>query len=125
MAGPPHGDSLQGEVVARPAKFVIESMNPVGRYAVGVKWADKHDSIYPFQNLRRLCPCVECGKAEAYKREPAETARNLEGVQRVEDSSVMLHWGDGHESLFLVEELREICGCAACRGEPDYPITGQ
>jgi hypothetical protein len=37
----------------------------------------------------------------------------------------MLHWADGHETLLLVEELRDLCACAACKGEPNYPITGQ
>jgi hypothetical protein len=37
----------------------------------------------------------------------------------------MLRWSDGHETLFLVEELRDMCGCAVCKGEPSYPITGR
>jgi DUF971 family protein len=111
--------------MARPPKYAIESVHAVGRYAVGVRWADRHDSIFPFVHLRRLCPCLECGHTQAVKREPAESERRLEGIDRVADASVLLHWADGHESLFLVEELREICGCAACKGEPTYPITGQ
>lgn len=106
-------------------KYTIETIHPVGRYAVGVRWADQHDSIFPFASLRRLCPCIECGKTQAVKREPGDEQRRLEGVMRLQDASVMLRWGDGHESLFLVEELREVCGCAACKGEPNYPITGQ
>lgn len=100
-------------------------MQPVGRYALGVTWADKHDSILPLDNLRRRCPCVECERSRAVDRQPADSAARLEGVQRLQEASVMLHWADGHETLFLVEELRELCGCAACKGEPDYPITGQ
>ena len=111
--------------MAKPTKFTIETVHPVGQYAVGVRWADRHESIFPFTHLRRLCPCLECGKTQAVKREPSEPAGKLESVQRLADASVMLHWGDGHDSLFLVEELREICGCAACKGEPEYPISGQ
>ncbi|MEW6301056.1 MAG: gamma-butyrobetaine hydroxylase-like domain-containing protein [Thermodesulfobacteriota bacterium] len=33
-------------------------------------------------------------------------------------------WEDGHETVFLPEELRGLCRCAQCQGEPDYPITG-
>jgi DUF971 family protein len=104
---------------------VIESISPVGRYALGVKWADRHDSIFPFENLRRLCPCDECAKSEAVRRQPGEQERRLETVLRLQDASVMLGWADGHETLFLVEELRAACGCAGCKGEPDYPITNQ
>ena len=106
-------------------KHAIGSIHAVGRYALGVKWGDEHDSIFPFQNLRRLCPCVDCGKSQAVRREPAEDEQKLESLQRIGEESVMLHWADGHESFFLVEELRDICGCAACKGEPNYPITGQ
>jgi DUF971 family protein len=111
--------------VAKPEKYTITSIQPVGRYALGVSWRDKHDSIYPFGNLRRLCPCNDCRRVEAAKQEPAENARKLESVQRLGDASVMLGWADGHETLYLAEELRDICGCAMCKGEPDYPITGQ
>jgi DUF971 family protein len=111
--------------VSKSPKYAIASIQPVGRYALGVTWQDKHDSIFPFTSLRRLCPCLECEKSGAATREPREPERKLEGLLRIEDASVMLHWGDGHETLFLVEELRELCGCAACKGEPNYPITGQ
>ena len=111
--------------MAKPEKYTIASIQPVGRYALGVSWRDKHDSIFPFVNLRRLCPCTDCRGSEAAKREPAEGARQLEAVQRLLDASVMFHWSDGHETLYLVEELRDLCGCANCKGEPNYPITGQ
>lgn len=33
----------------------------VGRYAVQFLWSDAHfTGIYPFDLLRRLCPCEEC-----------------------------------------------------------------
>jgi len=33
----------------------------VGRYALGFQWSDGHSTgIYPFEYLRRLCPCREC-----------------------------------------------------------------
>jgi DUF971 family protein len=33
----------------------------VGNYALRLVWADGHDTgIYPFDALRRSCPCVEC-----------------------------------------------------------------
>lgn len=111
--------------MAKAPKYTMASIQPVGRYALGVTWADKHDSIFPFVNLRRSCPCIECERSPAVERQPAEAALRLEGSQRLQDASLMLHWADGHETLFLVEELRELCGCAACKGEPNYPITGQ
>lgn len=33
----------------------------VGRYALQFFWSDGHDTgIYPFDYLRKLCPCREC-----------------------------------------------------------------
>ena len=37
----------------------------VGRYAVQFLWSDTHyTGIYPFDVLRRLCPCDECRPAK-------------------------------------------------------------
>jgi DUF971 family protein len=111
--------------VPKPPKHSIASIQPVGHYALGVTWQDKHESIFPIVNLRRACPCRDCEARQARTKEPSEAARTLEGVGRVADASLMLRWADGHETLFLLEELRDLCGCAACKGEPDYPVTGQ
>lgn len=33
----------------------------VGRYAIQFLWSDTHyTGIYPFEMLRRICPCEEC-----------------------------------------------------------------
>jgi DUF971 family protein len=111
--------------VPHTEKYAIASVHAVGRYALGVNWADKHESIFPFVNLRRHCPCLDCERSQASKRPPSALACKLESFQRLQEASVMLRWSDGHETLFLVEELRDLCGCAACKGEPNYPITGQ
>lgn len=106
-------------------KYSLETMQPVGRYALGVTWGDKHESIFPFVSLRRRCPCRSCEQEQAVARPPSERTAKLDRAERLQGASLMLHWADGHETIFLVEELRELCGCAACKGEPDYPITGQ
>ncbi len=34
----------------------------VGRYAISVQWSDGHNTgIYPFDRLRKICPCEQCG----------------------------------------------------------------
>lgn len=111
--------------MAREPKYSIASVEPVGRYAVGIKWGDEHDSIFPFAHLRRSCPCEVCEREGSARRQPGEQASSLSGVLQVADASVMFRWADGHETLYLVEELRDLCACAACKGEPDYPITGR
>jgi DUF971 family protein len=100
----------------------IKSLNEVGRYAVGVQWVDGHDSIFPLENLRRFCPCNECG-GEAQGVIPEDNQRMLQ-LSRLGDSGLYIGWADGHETLYTTTQLRERCRCAYCVGEPDKPITG-
>ena len=101
----------------------IEKLSEVGRYALGVLWGDRHDSILPFRNLRRACPCESCTAAPEMDLPPE--AERLARVEVLGDRSLFLGWGDGHETLLLLEEVRALCRCARCAGEPEYPISGR
>ena len=106
-----------------PEATHVERMSEVGRYALGVTWGDRHDSILPYRALRAACPCEGCAGRGA----DAPLAADGERLVRAEvlgDRSVFLRWGDGHETLLLLEELRDLCRCARCVGEPDYPLSG-
>ena len=102
----------------------VEKMTEVGRYALGVQWGDRHDSILPYRNLRRACSCETCAGESSEEARTSEAER-LVRAELLGDRSVFLRWGDGHESVFLVEELRDLCRCARCVGEPDVPISGR
>ena len=102
----------------------MQKLTEVGRYALGVVWGDAHDSILPFRNLRRACPCDVCAAAAPVGEVPPEAER----VTRVEvlgGRSLFLRWGDGHETVLLLDEVRDLCRCARCVGEPEYPISGR
>ena len=44
-----------------PADLRAEDYLKVGRYAIQFLWSDAHSTgIYPFEMLRKLCPCGEC-----------------------------------------------------------------
>ena len=44
----------------------MDSVEPVGSYAVRIYWNDGHSSgIYSFEHLRRICPCEVCVSARA------------------------------------------------------------
>jgi DUF971 family protein len=108
----------------RPAEATrIERMTEVGRYALGVEWGDRHDSILPYRSLRAACPCEACAGPPA-ATPPAPEAERLVRAEVLGGESVFLRWGDGHETLLLVAELRDLCRCARCVGEPDYPVSG-
>lgn len=59
---------LSTEPLALPAlkdmpstAFEAKDMFKVGRYALGFKWGDGHDTgIYTWDYLRKMCPCSEC-----------------------------------------------------------------
>jgi len=100
----------------------IKGINEVGRYAIGVQWLDGHDSIFPLESLRRRCPCNECG-GDVAGIIPGDHQRLLQ-LSRLGESGMFLGWADGHETLYTMAQLREICRCAYCAGEPEKPITG-
>jgi DUF971 family protein len=100
----------------------IRRTRQVGRYAVGIDWSDGHDSILPYRHLRQACPCEGCLATAA----PVDAKQSeLVRMQQVGTGTLFLAWADEHETLFVAEELRALCRCAHCIGEPDYPITGR
>ena len=68
--------------------------------------------------------CDACAADRAAERLPGSRDVQLDGLETLGDESVFLRWNDGHETLYLVDELRALCRCAYCVGEPERPITG-
>ena len=101
----------------------VERLSEVGRYALGVLWGDKHDSILPYRHLRLTCPCEACGAAAPTA--PAPDAERPVKLELIGGRSIFIGWADGHETILLLDELRDLCRCARCAGEPDYPISGR
>jgi len=106
----------------KPKNPKIKGLNEVGRYAVGVQWTDGHDSIYPLDNLRRHCPCDACGGA--VEGDVPTASQRLERLSRLGEQAMFLSWADGHETIYTMRQLRDICRCAYCVAEPERPITG-
>lgn len=102
----------------------IRSTKTIGRYALGIDWSDGHDSILPFIHLRAHCPCDKCTALRAQEHVPGTRDVQLASLEPIGEESVFLGWSDGHETLFLVDELRALCRCAYCIGEPERPLTG-
>lgn len=98
-------------IFGQPSPNDVSEVHLVGRYALGVTWADRHGSIYPFERLRRDCPCGACAELSSLTQEmawPQEIKRHPEGVRVV--------WSDGHASLYPYADLRALCRCASCTG---------
>ena len=46
-----------------PGRYTLQSVTPVGNYAIQVVWGDGHDTgLYAWDYLRDICPCDECMK---------------------------------------------------------------
>jgi DUF971 family protein len=99
----------------------IKTLKEIGRYAVGIDWADGHESILPYRELRLHCPCDACSERTADAL--GADAQQLADMRRIGDATLLFRWGDGHETLLVADELRALCRCAYCAGEPEYPIT--
>jgi DUF971 family protein len=98
-------------IVGQPDPNRPSDVHLVGRYAVGVTWADNHGSIFPFERLRRACGCGGCADLEALTPAmgwPRDIAKQTEGLR--------VTWTDAHESFYLYRDLRAGCQCAACTG---------
>jgi len=56
------------EAAANPFKMYtptlkMNSVEPVGNYAIRIVWSDGHGSgIYSYEHLRKICPCEACAK---------------------------------------------------------------
>jgi DUF971 family protein len=111
---------------ARGKRVTPKHLKEVGRYAVGIEWADGHESILPYRDLRAACPCDVCGAGAAARvPELSPAGQQVVEMRRLGEGTLFFRWGDGHETLLVGEELRELCRCAYCAGEPTYPITKQ
>jgi DUF971 family protein len=107
-----------------PEATHVERLSEVGRYALGVLWGDKHDSILPYRSLRSACPCETCGGASESASPSPDAARPVK-LELIGGRSLFIGWADGHETVLLLDELRDLCRCARCAGEPDFPISGR
>ena len=63
--GPPAEKSSNPFQFYQPA-LKIEEVEPVGNYAIRLKWSDGHDTgFYSYEHFRNICPCPECAAPTA------------------------------------------------------------
>ncbi len=98
-------------ILGQPDPAAPKDVHLVGRYAVGVTWADGHGSIFPFEPLRRDCPCGSCAGLATLAPGmawPRDIKKQADGL--------VVTWSDGHGSRYVYADLRMRCRCAACTG---------
>ncbi len=58
---PKSTDKLAGPFQMYKPRERMLNIEPVGHYALRIKWADGHDAgIYSYSHLRQICPCPAC-----------------------------------------------------------------
>jgi DUF971 family protein len=97
-------------ILGQPNPNEPRDVHLVGRYALGVTWADQHSSIYPFAQLRLGGEGgeIEAGALTEAQAWPRDIKRTPEGLR--------VTWADGHQSLHPYAALRAACRCAGCTG---------
>jgi DUF971 family protein len=95
-----------------------------------IRWVDGHESLYPFDLLRKECPCALCNERRAKVPAPGHLMLTvLSGpvvragevqatkVAPVGRYAINFAWSDGHDSgIYSFEYLRELCPCPSCAG---------
>ena len=98
-------------ILGQPNPHDPKDVHLVGRYALGVTWADDHSSIYPFDRLRLDDPASSRAGGDAL----TEAMAWPHDIKRL-DEGLRVTWSDGHQSLYPYGELRALCRCAGCTG---------
>ena len=105
-------------ILGQPNPDEPKDVHLVGRYAVGVTWADNHSSIYPFQRLRLDDPeRTPAGPGE--EKAPEEKLTEVMSWPRdikKEPQALRVTWSDDHVSVYPYPALRALCKCAGCTG---------
>lgn len=89
-----------------------------------INWDDQHESRYPFDGLRAVCPCVVCRGGHSHMgqapdprlvRATPESELSLEEIHAVGAYAIQLTWSDGHSTgIYSWEYLRAACPCEVC-----------
>ena len=86
-----------------------------------VLWDDAHECLYPYNLLRKMCPCATCRELRAQQQKaPANPFQVLSTVttqavspvrlSAVGNYAITIEWSDGHNTgIYPWELLRELC----------------
>lgn len=100
-----------------PTSYILDEDN----HRLVLTWSDEHESIHPYESLRRQCPCAYCaGEGDIPGVMQPDTKLDQEQTTLFEIRPVGRYgltpvWGDGHHTgIYTYEKLRASCECEAC-----------
>jgi DUF971 family protein len=94
--------------------------------ALSISWDDGHQSIYLYEDLRKVCPCASCDQIRKSSQKKVPFKRTIpisidnttikpRSIEQVGLYAVRFNWSDGHNTgLYTFELLRELCTCEEC-----------
>jgi DUF971 family protein len=106
-------------ILGQPNPHEPKDVHLVGRYALGVTWADDHSSIYPFRRLRLDDPARAPGDDSTAPGASEETLTESMSWPRDikrDPEALRVTWSDAHVSVYPFPVLRGLCKCAGCTG---------
>jgi DUF971 family protein len=93
--------------------------------AMTIQWGDGHRSVFPFDLLRKECPCAVCREArQEAKADPFKVVTSavrpgevtVTGAEKVGLYALRFEWSDGHGTgIYAYDYLRAICPCEDCQ----------
>ncbi len=97
-----------------------------------VLWKDGHESRYPFDYLRHICPCAICrdlrkkGKEAPPRVLPEGSPVAVDTAEVVGRYALNFRWNDGHSTgIYAFNLLRDRCPCGRCVPETDLSAEGE
>ena len=103
---------------AYPTSYILDA----DHQRLILTWSDDHESIHPYELLRRSCPCALCaGEGNMPGQMTPETPLSsveidLFEIQPIGRYGLSPVWGDGHHTgIFTYEKLRAECQCEECQ----------
>jgi DUF971 family protein len=93
----------------------LESMTVIGA-ELALRWSDGVESYFPFEYLRRNCPCAVCagetdllGNVYKGKQELVPASFALKRCGQIGGYAIQPEWGDGHQSgIYSFNYLRSL-----------------
>lgn len=103
---------------AYPTSYILDAEHQ----RLILTWSDGHESLHPYELLRRRCPCALCaGEGSIPGQMTVDTPlssveTDLFEIKPVGRYGLSPVWGDGHHTgIFTYEKLRAECQCDECR----------
>ena len=115
-------DETQRAASTDPADIEVSRQ----RREMRIRWQNGHESVFPFDLLRKECPCALCVEQREAAPKPAALtvltgpvvkagevqAKDVKPIGRY---AINFVWSDGHDSgIYSFGYLRSLCRCPAC-----------